>query len=94
MQTERITILASPAAKRDMTDRATARGLSLGEYLRRRGLEDDGMTLEQEAELGMLVNEVNAAVPRIQATVERIGETVRRLREENDAFFRERGFVE
>ena len=93
MQTERITILASPAAKRDMTDRANARGLSLGEYLRRRGLEDDGMTLEQEAELGMLVNEVNAAVPRIQATMDRIGETVRRLREENDAFFCERSFV-
>lgn len=90
MQTERITILASPAAKRDMTARASARGLSLGEYVRRRALGDDDMTPEQELELGMLVDEVNAAVPRIEATMERIGETVRRLREENDAFFRER----
>lgn len=94
MQTERITILASPAAKRDMTARATARGLSLGEYVRRRALDDDDMTPEQEAELAMLVDEVNAAVPRMQATVERISDTVRQLREENDAFFREKGIVE
>lgn len=91
MQTERITILASPAAKREMAARATSQGLSLGEYVRRRALDDEELSPEQEAELGALVAEVNAAIPRMQASFDRISETVSRLREENDAFFREKG---
>jgi hypothetical protein len=90
MQTERITILASPAAKREMAARASSKGLSLGEYVRRRALDDEELSQEQEAELEALVAEVNSAIPRIQASFGRISETVARLREENDAFFRER----
>jgi hypothetical protein len=91
MQTERITILASPAAKREMAARASNQGLSLGEYVRRRALDNEELSAEQEAELSALVAEVNAAIPRMQASFERISETVARLREENDAFFREKG---
>ena len=91
MQTERITILASPAAKREMAARANSQGLSLGEYVRRRALDDEELSPEQEAELEALVAEVNAAIPRMQASFDRISETVARLRAENDAFFREKG---
>lgn len=93
MQTERITILASPATKRAIAQRASARGLSLGEYVRRKALDDDDLSPSEEAELAMLVEQVNLAIPRLQASFERISENVRQLREENDAFFRERGFA-
>lgn len=91
MQTERITILATPAAKRDMTARANARGLSLGEYMRRRALGDDEATPEQEAELGLLVDEVNAAVPRMQASLDRMSVRLEAMARKNDAFLKQMG---
>jgi len=93
MQTERITILASPAAKRTIAARASERGLSLGEYVRRKVLDDDELSSDEEAELAMLVEQVNLAIPKLLASFEKISESVRQLREENDAFFRERGFA-
>ncbi len=91
MQTERVTFLASPEAKRTITARATARGMSVGEYVRRKALDEDEASPEEEAELAMLIEQVNAAAPRIQASLDRISENVRRLCDENDTFFRARG---
>lgn len=91
MQTERITILASPAAKQAMAARASSKGLSLGEYVRRKVLDEDDTPPEEEAELAELVAEVNLAIPRMQAALDGARSTIERLRAENDAFFRERG---
>ncbi len=93
MQTERVTFLATPAVKQAIAARASSRGLSLGEYVRRRALDDDDLTPMQEAELSALVKEVNEAIPRLQASLARISENVRELREENDVFFKERGLA-
>ena len=91
MQTERVTFLASPEAKRAITARANARGMSVGEYVRRKALEVDEASPEEEAELAMLVEQVNAAAPRIQASLDRISANIRALCEENDTFFRAQG---
>lgn len=50
----------SPKAKASVPAGAAARGLSVGEYVRRRVEDEDEFTPEQEAELAALVDEVNA----------------------------------
>ena len=91
MQTERITILASPTAKRQMAARASSQGLSLGEYVRRKALDDDDFTPAQEAELAALVTETNASIPRMQASIDRINERLESMTRKNEAFLKQMG---
>jgi hypothetical protein len=81
MQTERVTFLTTPEAKAALTARASARGLSTGEYIRQKVEEDDELTREQEAELAMLIEQVNASVPEMQASIERMIENLRQTHE-------------
>lgn len=93
MQTERITILASPMEKKAMAARANARGISMGEYLRRRGLDDDDSTPEEEAELAVLVDQVNALVPKMQASIDRINTRLESMTRKNEEFLKQMGIA-
>jgi len=77
MQTERVTFLTSPHHKAALTGRASAQGISVGEYIRRR-TDDEDFTPGDEAELAMLVAQVNANLPRMSATLDHMIETLER----------------
>jgi folate-dependent tRNA-U54 methylase TrmFO/GidA len=81
MRTERMTILLSPSSKAAVSARAAARGLSVGEYVRRKIEDDEDLTPEQEAELTALVNEVNGAVPKMAESLDHMIDSLRRTRE-------------
>ncbi|UVO52811.1 plasmid mobilization protein [Sphingomonas sp. SUN039] len=91
MQTERVTFLASPDVKRAITARATNRGLSLGEYVRQKAMDDDDLSPEDEAELAALVAEANAAIPKMQASLERMIVRLEESNRKNDEFLRKMG---
>ncbi len=78
MQTERVTFLTTPQAKASLAARAAAQGVSIGEYIRRKVEDDEDMTPEQEAELAMLVEQVNEAMPKMNASIDAMIDTLRR----------------
>ncbi|MBB4859788.1 Spy/CpxP family protein refolding chaperone [Novosphingobium chloroacetimidivorans] len=84
MQTERVTFLTTPAAKAALCSRAAAQGLSVGEYIRRKVEDDDDLTPAQEAELRMLIDAVNEAVPKMNASIDEMIEALRHTREDMD----------
>jgi SpoVK/Ycf46/Vps4 family AAA+-type ATPase len=91
MQTERVTILMTPAKKAALAARAAARSMSIGQYVRRKVEDEDDFTGEQEAELALLVAEVNKAVPRMAEQLDAMSAQARALHDELDAFLREKG---
>lgn len=92
MQTERVTILMTPDRKARVASRAAARGISMGEYLRRKVEdEEDELTADQEAELAELVRQANIAIPEMAATLDRMSETLRKTNAEIDKTLREAG---
>lgn len=92
MHTERVTILMTPVRKAQVASRAAARGVSVGEYLRRKIEDDeDDLTPEQEAELAELVRQANIAIPEMAETLDRMSETLRKTNNEIDAMLREAG---
>lgn len=70
MQTERVTFLTTPDHKAALASRAAAQGVSIGEYIRRRTDDQDDLTAAEEAELGMLVAQVNDAIPQMIAVLD------------------------
>ncbi len=78
MQTERVTFLTSSAGKASLAARAAARGISVGEYVRRKVEEEDELTPEQEAEFAALVAEANDAIPKMNASLDRMIATLDR----------------
>ena len=91
MQTERVTFLTSPANKATLASRAAARGISTGEYVRRRLEEEDGLPDDQMAELEALMAEANAAIPKIAASLDRLSARLEDIHRENDKFLRDMG---
>jgi hypothetical protein len=92
MQTERVTILMTPDRKARVASRAAARGISMGEYLRRKIEDDeDDLTPEQEAELAELVKQANIAIPEMIATLDEMSEMLRQTNGEIDRTLREAG---
>lgn len=91
MHTERVTFLASPQLKSMMTGRASARGVSMGEYVRSRMESDDELTPEQEEEFAFLVKEISEAVPAMQASLERSVKMIEATSREIDQMLREAG---
>lgn len=91
MQTERVTILMTPAKKAELAARAAAQHMSIGQFVRRK-VEDEGdLTPEQEAELALLVAEVNKAVPRMVERLDEMSEMLRETNEHVDRTLREAG---
>ena len=92
MQTERVTILMSPSRKAKVASRAAARGISMGEYLRRKVEDDaDDMTPEQEAELAELVRQANIAIPEMAESLDRMSEMLQKTSAEIDQTLRAAG---
>ena len=92
MQTERVTILMTPERKAKVASRAASRGISMGEYLRRKVEDDDDeLTPEQEAELAELVRQANIAIPEMAETLDRMSEMLRKTNAEIDNTLREAG---
>ena len=91
MQSERVTYLTSPKGKAALVARASAQGVSMGEYVRRRVEDDDELTPNDQAELAVLVAEANEAIPKMQASIDRVLEMLDKTHRETDAFLREMG---
>lgn len=62
--TERVVVLMTPEQKSDVTQRAAAEKLSLGDYMRRQALGDDEI-------LGALVEELAASTERARVALDR-----------------------
>ncbi len=89
MQTERVTFLTTPDRKAHLAARAAAKGVSIGEYVRRKIEDDeDQMTPQQEAELTALVDEVNRAIPKMHAAFDEMHATMDAAHEEIDRTLR------
>jgi hypothetical protein len=90
MQTERVTFLTTPEAKAALNARASARGLSTGEYIRL-AVENMPEETSEEMELAALVAELVSAVPDMRAslkrTADRMDDTVAKV----DRMLREAG---
>lgn len=88
--TERVVVLMTPEQKSDVTQRAAAEKLSLGDYMRRQALGDDEI-------LGALVDELAASTERarvaLDRTLARLDESERQ-RPEIEAAARERALAE
>ena len=92
MQSERVTILMSPSRKAQVASRAAARGISMGEYLRRKVEDDDDeLTPEQEAELGELIRQANIAIPEMAESLDRMSEMLRKTNADVDKTLRAAG---
>jgi uncharacterized protein (DUF2384 family) len=92
MQTERVTILMTPERKARVARRAAARGISMGEYLRRKVEDDDDeLTPEQEAELAELIRQVNLAIPAMAKSFDEMSEKLRKTNQEIDQMLRDVG---
>ena len=91
MQTERVTFLTTTEGKAAIAARAAARGISLGEYIRRKVEDEDELTPEQEAELALLVDQVNQAMPKMHASLDAISRKLRETHQEVDRMLREMG---
>lgn len=93
MQTERITFLTTPIAKAALASRAAAKGVSVGEYIRRKVEEEDGddLSARDEAELALLVAQVNDAMPKMEASLGEMSEMLRETHQEVDRMLRAMG---
>ena len=91
MRTARTTVLMSPEEKAAIEKRAASMGVSSGEYIRLAVDNYEMTSPEEEAELAVLVEELNKAVPKMRASLDQMSKTLRKTLKENDAFFRERG---
>ena len=92
MQSERVTFLTTPDQKARLAKRAASRGVSVGEYVRRKVEEaDDELTPEQEKELTELVRQANVAIPQMARSLDEMSAMLRRTREEIDQTLREAG---
>lgn len=92
MHTERVTILMTPDRKARVAHRAAERGISMGEYLRRKVDEDDDeLTVAQEAELAELVRQANIAIPEMAESFDRMSAMLRKTRAEVDETLRKAG---
>ena len=87
MHSERITYLASADQKAALETFARERGESVGNVVREATARFIGQpTEEEEAELAMLVEQVNAAVPKMNASIDRMIASMEKSQRETDAF--------
>ena len=91
MQTERVTFLTTPQGKAAIAARAAARGISVGEYVRRRVENDDEPADGEEAELAAIVEELVAAIPEMKARLERTASLIEDAVNDSDRRLREAG---
>ena len=91
MQSERVTYLTSPKGKAALAARASANGVSMGEYVRRKVEEEEDLTPEQQTALEALLAQASEAIPKMQASIDRIIELQDKTHRETDEFLRKMG---
>lgn len=92
MQTERVTFLTTPDHKAALDAFASSNGQSVGHVLREASSQYIGQpTAAQEAELAVLVQQVNEAIPKMHASLDNMIDTLDRTHRKVDAFLREAG---
>ena len=92
MQTERVTFLTTPDHKAALDAYANSNGQSVGHVLREASSQYIGQpTPDEEAELTMLVQQVNEAIPKMHASLDNMIDTLDRTHRKVDAFLREAG---
>jgi predicted HD phosphohydrolase len=92
MQTERVTFLTTPDHKAALDAFARESGMSVGHVVREATNQFIAQpTAEEEAELRVLTDQVNDAVPKMTASIDRIVATLDRTHAETDAFLRRMG---
>ena len=77
MQTERVTFLTTPAHKAALDTYATNNGQSVGHVLREATSRYLAQEHDEEAELAMLVAQVNEAIPKMNESIDAIISTIR-----------------
>jgi hypothetical protein len=82
MRTARLTVLMPPERKAEIERKASTMGISTGELVRRAVDEYDHLTPEQEAELALLVEEANKAIPEMAKSLDRMIDSLRETRED------------
>ncbi|KQN25682.1 hypothetical protein ASE86_05595 [Sphingomonas sp. Leaf33] len=92
MQTERVTFLTTRDHKAALDAYAASNGQSVGHVLREASSQYIGQpTAEEEAELAVLVQQANEAIPKMRASLDSMIETMDRTHRKVDAFLREAG---
>lgn len=92
MQTERVTFLTTPDHKAALDAFASSNGQSVGHVLREASSQYIGQpTAAQEAELAVLIQQVNEAIPKMHASLDNMIDTLDRTHRKVDAFLREAG---
>jgi hypothetical protein len=91
MRTARATVLMTPDEKAEIEKRAASMGVSSGEYIRLAVDNFEKISPEQEAELAMLVEEANKAIPDMAAMLDKMSNDLRETHEEVDRMLREAG---
>ncbi|MFM9853948.1 MAG: ribbon-helix-helix protein, CopG family [Sphingomonadaceae bacterium] len=92
MQTDRLTILVEPSYKAAIARQAAVRGVSTSEHVRNALDSFERISDSEEAELAILVKEVNAAIPKMRESLDSSIATLAALHDDMDAFLREKGF--
>lgn len=91
MQTERVTFLTSRDNKAALDAYAARSGKSVGHVLREAASRYIAEEQDEEAELAVLVAEVNKAIPKMRASLDSMIETLAKTHEEVDRTLREAG---
>ena len=92
MQTERVTFLTTPDHKAALDAFAVSNGQSVGHVVREATSQYIGQPTEAEdAELAMLVQQANEAIPKMHASLDRMIAALDASHSKVDAFLREAG---
>ncbi|QDX24832.1 hypothetical protein FPZ54_01465 [Sphingomonas suaedae] len=92
MQTERVTFLTSAEQKAALDAFAASNGMSVGHVVREAASQYIGQpTAEEQAELAMLIEQANEAIPKMRASLDNMIETMDRTHRKVDAFLRDAG---
>jgi hypothetical protein len=92
MQTERVTFLTTPDHKAALDAFAASNGQSVGHVLREASSQYIGQpTPEEEAELAVLVQQVNEAIPKMNASIDSMIATMDASHQRIDALLRDMG---
>jgi hypothetical protein len=91
MQTERVTILASPKEKQWLSEKAASLGMSAAEFTRRAWRSFGEKESGEDPENAALIAEANAAVPKIVASIQRITKRLEEMNRKDEEFLRKMG---
>ena len=91
MRNTRMTVLMTPEEKAGVEAQAARLGISGGEYVRLAVDNFDRASAGEEAEVAVLVEQANVAIPKMAAAIERMIDKLDETHVEVDRMLREAG---